>query len=114
MAAALACLAELEASDGIAHMDAMGLRLRRGLERQATAHGLPITYSGPPALPFMTFTDDVKFGRSRAFAAACAEGGVYLTPYHNWFVSAAHQERDIDHVLDVTEDAFAAVRRTAA
>jgi glutamate-1-semialdehyde 2,1-aminomutase len=114
MAAALACLAELEASGGIAHMDAMGLRLQRGLERQAAAHGLPITYSGPPALPFMTFAGDVKFGRSRAFAAACAEGGVYLAPYHNWFVSAAHQERDIDRVLDVTEGAFAAVRRAAA
>ena len=33
MAAALACLAELEASGGIAHMETMGLRLQRGLER---------------------------------------------------------------------------------
>jgi glutamate-1-semialdehyde 2,1-aminomutase len=114
MAAALACLAELEASGAIAHMEAMGRRLQRGLEAQAASHGLPITYSGPPALPFMTFDGDVKFARSRAFAAACAERGVYLTPYHNWFVSAAHQDRDVDQVLDVTDAAFAAVRRAAA
>jgi glutamate-1-semialdehyde 2,1-aminomutase len=113
MAAALACLAELEASDAIAHMNAMGLRLQRGLEQQATSHSLPITYSGPPAIPFMSFVGDVKFARSRAFAAACAMGGVYLTPYHNWFLSAAHTERDIDQVLAVTDDAFATVRRQA-
>ena len=114
MAAALACLDELERGDGVAQMEAMGLRLQRGLEQQATAHGLPITYSGPPAIPFMTFDGDVKFARSRAFAAACAAGGVYLTPYHNWFVSAAHQERDIDQVLAVTDGAFAAARGAAA
>jgi len=114
MAAALACLAELEASDAIAHMEAVGLRLQRGLEQQAASLGLAITYSGPPAIPFMSFVDDVKFARSRAFAAACATGGVYLTPYHNWFLSAAHGERDIDQILAVTESAFAAARRLAA
>lgn len=114
MAAALACLAELEASGAVAHMHAMGLRLQRGLESQANSHGLPITYSGPPAIPFLTFVGDVKFARSRAFAAACAERGVYLAPYHNWFISAAHQERDIDQVLDVTDAAFAAVRSAAS
>jgi len=92
----------------------LGQRLQRGLEAQAASHGLPITYSGPPAIPFMTFVDDVKFARSRAFAAACAEAGVYLAPYHNWFLSAAHQPRDIDQVLDVTDAAFATVRRAAA
>jgi glutamate-1-semialdehyde 2,1-aminomutase len=114
MAAALACLAEIEASGAIPHMAAMGCRLRRGIEAQAASHGLSITYSGPPAMPFLTFVDDVKFARARAFAAACATGGVYLAPHHNWFLSAAHQERDIDQVLDVTDAAFAAVRRAAA
>lgn len=113
MAAALACLAELEAGDGIARMEAAGLRLQHGLRQQATSHGCAITYSGPPAIPFMTFVGDVKFARSRAFAAACAAGGVYLTPYHNWFLSAAHDESTIDRVLAVTDDAFAAVRRSA-
>ena len=114
MVAALACLAELEATDAVAHMEAMGQRLQRGLVQQAGSHGLAVTYSGPPALPFMSFVDDQKFARSRAFAGACALGGVYLTPYHNWFLSAAHGESDIDQILRVTDDAFAAVRRLAA
>jgi glutamate-1-semialdehyde 2,1-aminomutase len=113
MAAALACLAEIEASGAIAHMEHVGTLLRRGIEAQAASHGLPIVYSGPPAIPFMSFRDDQKFARSRVFAAACAERGVYLAPYHNWFLSAAHGEADIARVLDVTDEAFAAVRRLA-
>lgn len=111
MAAALACLRELEASGGIAHMERVGMQLQRGLESQAASHGIEIVYSGPPAIPFMTFKNDVKFGRSRSFAAACAEGGVYLAPYHNWFLSAAHTESDIARILEVTDEAFAGVKR---
>jgi glutamate-1-semialdehyde 2,1-aminomutase len=113
MAAALACLQEIEASGAIAQMERVGMQLQRGLEAQAASHDLGIVYSGPPALPFMTFKDDVNFARSRYFAAACAEGGVYLAPYHNWFLSAAHTERDIARVLEVTDEAFTAVRQQA-
>jgi glutamate-1-semialdehyde 2,1-aminomutase len=111
MAAALACLAELETSGAIAHMERAGLLLQRGLEAQASSHGVAIVYSGPPALPFMSFKNDLKFARSRTFAATCAEGGVYLAPYHNWFLSAAHSEKDIDRILQVTDEAFRAVVR---
>ena len=111
MAAAKACLLELQAAGGIEHMRAVGTILQRGIEEQARSHGLPIVYSGPPALPFMSFRGDNTFERSRAFAAACVERGVYLTPYHNWFLSAAHTEADIRRTLDVTDQAFAEVRR---
>jgi glutamate-1-semialdehyde 2,1-aminomutase len=113
MAAALACLREIEASGAIAHMERVGALLQRGLEAQTARHGLEVVYSGPPALPFMSFRDDAQFNRSRIFAAACAERGVYLSPYHNWFLSAAHGEDDIAQALDVTDEAFAAVRRQA-
>jgi glutamate-1-semialdehyde 2,1-aminomutase len=114
MAAALACLRELEASAAIEHMNAMGRSFRAGLEDQAGSHGLAVTCSGPPALPFMTFRDDRKFALSRAFAGACARYGVFLAPYHNWFLSAAHGEQDIGQALDATDRAFAEVRRRSA
>src|SRR5215472_3972930 len=72
MAAALACLAELEASGAIAHMAAIGSKLRAGMERQAAAQRLAVRSTGPPAIPFMTFVADRgSFERSKAFAAAC-------------------------------------------
>jgi len=112
MAAALACLAELEATDAIAHMAHVGRLLREGIARQAAAHHTAIRYTGPDAIPFLTFVaDEGSFARSRRWAAACAEGGVYLHPHHNWFVSAAHTEADIARVLDTTEEAFREVAR---
>jgi glutamate-1-semialdehyde 2,1-aminomutase len=107
MAAALACLAELEATDAIAHMARIGESLRDGIERQAAAHGLAVRYTGPPAIPFLTFAaDEGSFARSRTFAAACAARGVYLHPHHNWFLSAALDDADVARVLEVTEEAF--------
>ena len=112
MAAALACLEELSASGAIAIMARLGSDLRAGLERQAAAHRLEVRYTGPPALPFMTFVaDHGSFERSRLFAATCAAGGVYLHPHHNWFLSAALTDADVARVLEVTEEAFRQVAR---
>jgi glutamate-1-semialdehyde 2,1-aminomutase len=110
MAAALACLAEMEASGAVATMAAMGGRLRDGLAAQAAAHGLAVTQTGPPQIPFLTFdADEGGFARSRQFAAACAVRGVYLHPHHNWFLSAAFGDAELSRTLDVTEEAFAEV-----
>ena len=37
--------------------------------------------------------------------------GAYFHPWHNWFLSAAHTDADIDRALDATDPAFAAVAR---
>ena len=112
MAASLACLQELEDRDGIAHMQRVGTRLCQGLSRQALAAGLTVTVSGPPAVPFLTFDADAgSFDRSRTFAGACVASGVFVHPVHNWFLSLAHSEEDIDSALLATETAFNAVRR---
>jgi glutamate-1-semialdehyde 2,1-aminomutase len=114
MAAALATLESLEAEDGLARMERAGEALRAGLEGQARAHGLRITQSGPVQLPFLTFADDVRLGsfdRADVFTAEAARRGVYLHPWHNWFLSAAHNEAEVKTALERTDEAFAAVRR---
>jgi glutamate-1-semialdehyde 2,1-aminomutase len=111
MAAALACLREIERSDAIARMAALGTRLCRGLESAARARGFAVVTSGPPALPFMSFRDDPGQSLNRPFCAAAAERGVYFHPHHNWFVSAAHTEADIDRTLEIADEAFAVVAR---
>jgi glutamate-1-semialdehyde 2,1-aminomutase len=110
MAAAIATINTLREEDGIEHMRAMGQRFRDGLDQQARSLGLAIKLSGPPAIPFMTFPGDEGFDRSRLFAGECARRGVFLHPYHNWFLMTAHEERDIDQALGVTEEAFKLVR----
>ena len=115
MAAALACLKELQATGGIERMRILGEKLRDGMLAQARGAGFEVTYSGPPAIPYMTFKDDHgRHDRMKLFAGECSRNGVYLAPRHNWFISAAHTEDDIKQTLAVTEQAFAAVRRQFA
>ena len=109
MAAALATLRKLQAVDGIAHMRAMGQRLREGLAQQAAAHGFAIRQSGPPQMPLMLFEDDPGAELGARFCALALARGVYLHPKHNMFLSVAHQAADIDLALEATDRAFAAL-----
>jgi glutamate-1-semialdehyde 2,1-aminomutase len=111
MAAALACLRKLQAVDGIAHMQAMGQRLRDGLARQAAMHGFRIRQSGPPQMPLLLFDDDPDAALGTTFCALALEKGVYLHPKHNMFLSVAHRPQDIDEALQATDSAFAALAR---
>ncbi len=106
MAAALATLHKLEAIDGIAHMAAMGERLRAGLARQARSHGFSIRQTGPAQMPMLLFDDDPDGALGSAFCAQALHHGVYLHPKHNMFLSVAHRPEDIDQALDATERAF--------
>jgi glutamate-1-semialdehyde 2,1-aminomutase len=113
MAAALATLQSLEEEDGIGAMARAGAVLRDGLERQARAHGLAIRQTGPVQLPFLTFAGDVAaatFDRANVFTGEAARRGVYLHPWHNWFLGAAHTVDDVRQALERTDEAFAAVR----
>jgi len=114
MAAALACLKELEASGGIEHMRHVGTLLCRGLDEQGRSHGLPVNVTGPPAIPFMSFQNDTGFAMNKVFCAAAAARGVYFHPHHNWFLSTAHTEADIRRTLEVTDAAFKAVKAQCA
>jgi glutamate-1-semialdehyde 2,1-aminomutase len=113
MAAALATLEALESERGIEWMVRAGSRLRDGLERQARAHGVRITQSGPVQLPFLSFAGDVAAGtldRANIFTGEAARRGVWLHPWHNWFLCTAHADDDVRLALERTDAAFAAVR----
>ena len=110
MAAAIATIKTLREEGGIEQMRAMGQRFRDGLDQQARSLGLAVSLSGPPAIPFMTFVGDAGLPRSHIFCGECARRGVFLHPFHNWFLMTAHKERDIDQALSVTEEGFKAVK----
>jgi glutamate-1-semialdehyde 2,1-aminomutase len=44
------------------------------------------------------------------WCAECTRRGAYFTPHHNWFISAAHNDADIQRTLDIVDEAFKAVR----
>ena len=110
MAAAIATITALEAERGLAALWRAGTLLCDGLRRQADAHGLRVTLSGPAPMPFMTFAEDAAFARANVFCGEAARRGLYLHPWHNWFMSAALTDADIAAALERTDAAFTAVR----
>ena len=111
MAAAVATIETMREIDAVAVMTHAGQRLRDGLAAQAAAHGLAINQTGPVQMPFLTFVGDENFAMANVFTGAAACRGVYMHPWHNWFMSTAHTDDDIDAALAVTDDAFAAVHQ---
>lgn len=109
MAAALATLDVLERSDGVAHMQRMGERLRRGIAAQAARHGIGIRQSGPAQMPTLLFDEDPDFEKGFLFTSEALKAGVYLHPKHNMFLSLAHTPGDIDQALEATDEAFRVV-----
>lgn len=111
MAAALATFEGLRKEDGIAAMERAGHRLCEGLAAQAADHEQAVRITGPPQMPLLMFAaDGAGLERGGAWADACVENGVFLHSHHNWFLSAAHGDADIDRALEATDVAFATVR----
>lgn len=110
MAAAVATLDELERIDGPRVMRDLGQRFRDGIAKQATEAGVGVRQSGPPQMPTILFEDDTDFAIGERFSAEALKRGVYLHPRHNMFLSAAHTVEDIDFALEVTSEAFAALK----
>ena len=111
MAAALATLTTLRDTGALAHMAAMGERLRIGFTERAGAERLGLRQTGPAQMPTVLFDDDPGFEKGAAFCSAALRAGAYFHPKHNMFLSAAHRPEDIDRALDAAEIGFAAVRR---
>ena len=107
MAASLACLGEIQASNLPAHLEKLGGLLINGLRKAASEYGFKMVFSGPPAMPFMRFQDETNFFKLQRFCALAANEGVFLHPHHNWFLSAAHDELAITQAIEAGRRAFA-------
>ena len=112
MAAAIATIGALREEDAVATMERVGNRLRDEFEELARTAGVPICQTGPVQMPNLSFPGDIDFGKARAFGAAMLERGVIVHPRHNWFLSAAHTDADVDRFLDAAEEALQAVLQT--
>jgi glutamate-1-semialdehyde 2,1-aminomutase len=111
MAAALATLEVARRDRVVEHIERLGAQLREGVAAQARAHGFGLRQSGPAQMPLWLFDDDPELERGNRFVAEAVQRGVYLHPWHNMFLCAAHTERDIARTLEVTDEAFDALRK---
>jgi glutamate-1-semialdehyde 2,1-aminomutase len=109
MAAAIATLTKLQQTGAVAHMARMGQILRDGLAAQAAGYGLKLRQTGPAQMPMILFDDDPEFAKGNLFTTEALKGGVFMHPWHNMFLSAAHTEADVEEALAVTDRALLVV-----
>lgn len=109
MAAAVATLDELRATDAAKRITELGEQLNAGLVDVAASHGHDLRATGVPGMPYYRI-DGEGGGRFHArWIAACIERGAYLLSYHNNFVSVAHTDEDLKRTWDIADQAFSAV-----
>jgi glutamate-1-semialdehyde 2,1-aminomutase len=109
MAAAVAAINSLRDEDAVAVMERVGTRLRKEFDELANEIGVAIRQTGPVQLPNLSFPGDENYAKALAFSAAMLERGVIVHPRHNWFLSAAHTDADVDRFLEAAQDGLRAV-----
>lgn len=106
MSAAVATIELLRDEGGVARMFELGTRLVDGLRARAAHYGLPVNVTGPATMPYLTFRGEQEHKWTERWAAGVAAQGVYLHPRHNWFISTAIDDADIDLVLAAADSSF--------
>jgi glutamate-1-semialdehyde 2,1-aminomutase len=109
MAAAHATILKLIRIDAISHMELLGNMLREGIQEQARQLGINVSQTGPVQMPQILFHEDPEFRLGNLFCTTALRHGVYLHPWHNMFLSAAHSETDIELALTATQYGLEAV-----
>ena len=121
MAAGIATLAELESTRPWESLDRKGARLGEGLLAAFREAGVPLTVTRVGSMGTAFFMDAeasdfaaVKWADTAAFGrfhGAMLERGVYLPPsqFEAWFLSTAHDDTAIDHVLDAARESARAL-----
>ncbi|HOW83789.1 MAG TPA: aminotransferase class III-fold pyridoxal phosphate-dependent enzyme, partial [Spirochaetota bacterium] len=111
MAAALACLKELQRIKATEVLADRGKKLAEGLTQAAASHGYNLAFSGEPAMPYFRITDDETQVLHQEWCAECTMMGAYLAPHHNWFMTTSHSDKDIKKTIDIADKAFTIIKK---
>ena len=90
-----------------------GTRFLDRLRRVVDASGQPVAVSGIPVMPFLTFDrSDPRYKERRTrFYTECIRAGLFVQPYHHWYINYRHTQEDLDRAIDIVESSLAAVRK---
>ena len=113
MAASMKCLDILEREKVQDVIWERGTRFLERLGAIVDASGVPVTKSGIPPMPFLTFdhVDEHYKERRTEFYTQCIRRGLFVQPYHHWYICYRHTEDDLDRALEVVEESSRLRRR---
>ena len=114
MVAALKCIEILERDRVLDAIWERGLKFLDRLHAIARASGVPCTASGIPPMPFLPLDHDdkglYKERRTRFYTEAIRRG-LFIQPFHHWYLCHRHTDADLTIALDVIEESLAAVKK---
>ncbi|WP_124055084.1 aminotransferase class III-fold pyridoxal phosphate-dependent enzyme [Arcanobacterium ihumii] len=118
MAAAIACIKKMREIDVAKVCTEKGIKLTGGLKEIASSHGFDLRITGEPSMWFMRTAGyrgevDPNNFIHQAFVAECVKRGVFFANHHNLFINASLTDDDIQHTLDVADEAYRVVSKNA-
>ncbi len=109
-AAGIACINKMKALDIPTMFREKGLKLTNGLKEAAANNGFNLVVSGEPALFYLRIADDDSLFIHQDWIQECVKRGIFFAGHHNHFINAALTDEDINHTLEVADEAFKAIR----
>lgn len=109
MVAALKCLEILEKEDVAGKIWERGLAFNKRLEEIAQNVPYKVTVSQVPPMPFITFDRDSegKYKERRTqFYTGAIRRGLFIQPYHHWYIAYSHTDADLSKALEIIEASF--------
>lgn len=107
-AAALATIDVLERTQPFQRIAALGTRLMEGFNAILVGASIDAALIGHPSSPYLRVQGDEPSGFAVRLAEDCARRGAVIHPAHQWFISAAHTEADIDLLLEAVSTSLGA------
>lgn len=109
MTAALKCLEIMEREKVAEDIWQKGVEFNEGLKKIAAKLPYKVTVSDVPPMPFVTFDRDPE-GRYKklrtAFYTGAIRRGLFIQPYHHWYICYRHSNDDLKKALAIIEDSF--------
>jgi glutamate-1-semialdehyde aminotransferase len=111
--AALKTLEILEREQVPDHLWERGTWFLEQLRRIVEGSRQPVTVSGIPPMPFLTFerSDPHYKDRRTRFYTECIRDGLFVQPFHHWYINYRHTDEDLTRALGVIESALASAAR---
>jgi glutamate-1-semialdehyde-2,1-aminomutase len=111
MVAAMKCLDILEREDVIGVIWERGEKFLDSLRKLVKDSGVPAEVSGIPPMPFLTFEKSDKSYKERRtrFYTEAIRRGLFIQPYHHWYISYRHTEDDLKYALETISEALKVV-----
>jgi glutamate-1-semialdehyde 2,1-aminomutase len=118
MAAGIANLEELAATDAYAKLEQLGVALETGLKQAAKKTGIPVQFNRCGSMFCAYFTSEPVFNlgdamksdreRFKRYFHSMLEQGIYLAPsqFEAGFLSTAHTPADIEKTVRAAEKAL--------